>query len=101
MKKVTKFQIPTKRVFSSVVLLKECQKNDRKGFAKPIMPTMSNRAKKNLPKLPVFRNFQATVYSPSQRLERNKSSVFVDGSSCGAAVGHKNFYSEVDYSNGK
>ena len=30
-----------------------------------------------------------------QRLEGNKSSVFADGSSCIAAVGYKNFYSEV------
>ena len=34
-------------------------------------------------------------YSPPQRSEGNKSSVFVDSSSCVAAVAHRNFYSEV------
>ena len=39
------------------------------------------------------------VYSPPQRLEGNKSLMFVDGSACVAAVAHRNFYSEVEDSN--
>ena len=36
-----------------------------------------------------------TPHSPLQRLEGNESPVFVDISGCVAAVGHRNFYSEV------
>ena len=43
--------------------------------------------------------FAGIEYSPPQRLEGNKSSVFVDGSSCVTAVAHRNFYSEVEHSN--
>ena len=38
-------------------------------------------------------------YSLPQRLEGNKSPVFVDISGCVAAVAHRNFYSEVEHSN--
>ena len=35
------------------------------------------------------------LYSPRQRLEGSKSSVFADGCSCVAAVAHRNFNNEV------